>query len=43
MAQVGRNRVDTSWADFLASKGKKKEALVFEALVATRPAWSLLL
>ena len=30
-------------ADFLASKGKKKEALVFEALVATRPAWSLLL
>ena len=30
-------------ADFLASKGKRQQAFVFEALVATRPAWSLLL
>ena len=30
-------------ADFLASKGKTQQALVFEALIATRPAWSLML
>ena len=30
-------------ADFLASKGKTRPALAFEVLIATRPAWSLLL
>ncbi|KAH8063420.1 enoyl-CoA delta-isomerase 2 [Aureococcus anophagefferens] len=30
-------------ADFLSSKGKTRPALAFKVLIATRPAWSLLL